>query len=274
LAAMATTTRRITAENLEERVPVQNPRNELGQLATSFNELLSRLGTSFSQQRQFMTDASHELRTPLTVMRTAAQVVLQKSERAESEYRDALSTIERQMQRLGRIVNDMFTLARSDSGAIVLQSAEMYLDEVLTEATQTVSVLASRKDVRIEMPAQQEAPYRGDEGLLRQMFINLLDNAVKYTPEGGVVRILLERMESEYVVMISDTGMGIPAEAQPHVFDRFFRADKSRTQTVDGNGAGLGLSIARVIAELHEGQLELERSDSKGSTFSVSLPRS
>jgi heavy metal sensor kinase len=273
LAAMATTTQRITAENLDEHVPVHNPRNELGQLATSFNELLSRLSTSFSQQRQFVTDASHELRTPLTVMRTAAQVVLQKPQRTESEYREALSSIEKQTQRLGRIVNDMFTLARSDSGAIVLQSAEMYLDEVLTEAAQTVSVLASRKEIRIEMPAQQEAPYRGDEGLLRQMFINLLDNAVKYTHEGGLVSILLERLESEYIVIISDTGIGIPTEAQPYVFDRFFRADKSRTQTMDGNGAGLGLSIARVIAEVHKGRLELQHSDGTGSIFSVSLPR-
>jgi signal transduction histidine kinase len=270
---MATTTQRITAENLDERVPVHNSRNELGQLATSFNELLSRLSTSFSQQRQFMTDASHELRTPLSVIRTAAQVVLQKPQRMESEYREALGSIEQQTQRLARIVNDMFTLARTDSGAVVLQSAEMYLDEVLSESAQIVSVLARRKDIRIEMPAKDEAPYRGDEGLLRQMFINLLDNAVKYTGEGGLVRILLESMESEYIVIISDTGIGIATEAQPYIFDRFFRADKSRTQTMDGNGAGLGLSIARVIAEVHKGRLELQRSDETGSTFVVFLPR-
>jgi heavy metal sensor kinase len=274
LATMATTTQRITAENLDERVPVRNPRNELGQLATSFNQLLSRLSTSFSQQRQFMTDASHELRTPLSVMRTAAQVVLQKPQRSEAEYREALVSMEQQTQRLGRIVNDMFTLARSDSGNIVPQSAEMYLDEVLTEAAQTVSVLAKGKDIRLAMPPQQEAPYRGDEGLLRQMFINLLDNAVKYTREGGLVRVLLERQESEYRVIISDTGVGIPTEAQPYIFDRFFRADKSRTQTMDDNGAGLGLSIARLIAEVHKGRLELQHSDSTGSIFSVSLPRS
>jgi signal transduction histidine kinase len=207
-------------------------------------------------------------------MRTAAQVALQKPQRSESEYREALVSMEQQTQRLGRIVNDMFTLARSDSGNIVLQPAEMYLEEVLTEAAQTVSVLAKRKDIRLEMPPQQEAPYRGDEGLLRQMFINLLDNAVKYTREGGLVRVLLERQESEYRVIISDTGVGIPTEAQPYIFDRFFRANKSRTQTMDDNGAGLGLSIARLIAEGHKGRLELQHSDSTGSIFSVSLPRS
>jgi signal transduction histidine kinase len=207
-------------------------------------------------------------------MRTAAQVVLQKPQRSESEYREALVSVEQQTQRLGRIVTDMFTLARSDSGNIVVQSAEMYLEEVLTEAAHTVSVLAKRKGIRLEMPPQQEAPYRGDEGLLRQMFINLLDNAVKYTREGGVVRVVLERQESEYRVIISDTGVGIPTEAQLYIFDRFFRADKSRTQTMDDNGAGLGLSIARLIAEVHRGRLELQHSDSTGSIFSVSLPRS
>jgi signal transduction histidine kinase len=145
---------------------------------------------------------------------------------------------------------------------------------VLTEAAQTVSVLANRKEICLEMPTLHEAPYRGDEGLLRQMFINLLDNAVKYTREGGVVRVVLERQESEYRVIISDTGVGIPTEAQPYIFDRFFRADKSRTQTMDDNGAGLGLSIARLIAEVHRGRLELQHSDSTGSIFSVALPRS
>jgi heavy metal sensor kinase len=274
LATMAKTTQRITAENLDERVPVRSSRSELGQLATSFNELLSRLSASFARQRQFMTDASHELRTPLSVMRTAAQVALQKPQRAEGEYRDALDSIERQTHALGRIVNDMFMLARADSGGIVVQSTEMYLDEVLTEAVQTVSVLAERRGIQLETPALNEAPYRGDEGLLRQLFINLLDNAVKYTPEGGLVRVLFEREESEYTVIISDTGVGIPAEAQPYIFDRFFRVDNSRTQTMDGNGAGLGLSIALWIAQVHKGRLELQHSDRAGSRFSVALPRS
>jgi two-component system OmpR family sensor kinase len=273
LGAMAMTTRRITAESLDERVPVSNPRNELGQLATSFNELLSRLSASFARQRQFMADASHELRTPVSVMRTTAQVILEKTHRNESEYREALASVEQQTQRLGRIVNDMFTLARADSGGIVVESAELYLDEVLTEAAQTVSVLAKRRDIHLEMPALLEAPFRGDEGLLRQMFINLLDNAVKYTLKGGAVCAVLERQDSEYRVIISDTGVGIPAEAQPYIFDRFFREDKARTHTAEIDGAGLGLSIARWIAEVHRGRLELQHSDATGSKFSVSLPR-
>lgn len=273
VAAMAAAAERITGQNLEERLPVRNPRDELGRLAYTFNSLLSRLSGAFSQQRQFMADASHELRTPVSVVRTATQVTLEKPHREESEYRDALGTIEQQTQRLGRIVNDMFVLARADSNGVVVQSAEMYLDEVLSEAAQTTALLAQKKGIVLKIPALNEAHYRGDEGLLRQLFINLLDNAIKHTPAGGTVQFFLEQREFEYRVTVADTGAGIPPEAQPYIFDRFFRADKSRTQNDDGNGAGLGLSIARWIAEVHHGRLTLEHSDASGSVFSVSLPR-
>lgn len=273
VAAMAAATERITAQNLDERLPVRNSDDELGRLAATFNSLLSRLSDAFSQQRQFMADASHELRTPISVMRTAAQVALEKSHREESEYRDALGVIEQQTRRLGRIVNDMFVLARADSSGIVVQSAAMYLDEVLAEAAQTTALLAQSKGIEVKVPALSEAPYRGDEGLLRQMFINLLDNAIKYTSAGGTVQVFLEHRDSEYRVTVSDTGVGIPPEAQPYIFDRFFRVDKSRAQNMGSHGAGLGLSIARWIAEVHHGRLALERSDARGSVFEVWLPR-
>ena len=273
VAAMAAATERISAQNLEERLPVRNSRDELGRLASTFNSLLSRLSSAFSQQRQFMADASHELRTPVSVMRTVAQVTLEKPYRDESEYRDALGVVEQQTQRLSRVVTDMLVLARADSSGIAVQSAGMYLNEVLVEAAQTAAPLAKRKGIEVKIPVLCEAPYRGDEGLMRQLFINLLDNAIKYTPAGGTVQAALEQRESEYRVTVSDTGAGIPPEAQPHIFDRFFRADVSRTQDVDGTGAGLGLSIARWIAEVHRGHLALEHSDASGSVFSVSLPR-
>jgi two-component system OmpR family sensor kinase len=273
VATMAESTQQITAENLEERLPVANPRDELGRLASNFNSLLARLSASFAQQRQFMADASHQLRTPLSIMRTAAQVTLERTQRQEGEYRDALAIIEQQTQRLSRIVEDMFTLARADSGGIVAQVAELYLDEVLTEAAHDATVLATRKGIKLEGLPLTEARYRGDEGLLRQMFINLLDNAVNYTPAGGVVRVALDEHPSEYRISISDTGVGIPAEAQPHIFERFFRVEKAGTQGANRNGAGLGLSIARWIAEVHKGRLELQHSDETGSTFAVYLPR-
>lgn len=276
MVSMSERARRISAENLEQRLPVVNPRDELGKLAETFNELLTRLNASFAQQRQFMADASHELRTPLSVMHTAAAVTLEKPHRAEDEYREALSMVDEQTRRLTRIVEDMFTLARADAGSRTLHCSDFYLDELVGETGRAASLLATRKGVQLTVEGSPESPYRGDEGLLRQMLLNLLGNAVKHTPAGGVVRVSLARRTVEYIITVSDTGSGIPVEAQPHIFERFFRADKarSRADSADGGGAGagLGLAIARGIAEAHDGRLELAHSDERGSTFIATLP--
>jgi two-component system, OmpR family, sensor kinase len=272
---MSAQARRIGAENLSNRLPVANPRDELGQLAATFNELLGRLNNSFDQQRQFMADASHELRTPLYVIRTAAEVTLEQPRREENEYRDALFMVEAQTQRLTRIVEDMFTLARADSGHRELQETDFYLDELLAETVQAARVLAERKGVGIKLKVA-EAPYRGDEGLLRQMLLNLLDNAIKYTHPGGIVNISLETSNSTLEIIVADTGPGIPPEAQPHIFERFYRVDKARSRSENsngnGSGAGLGLAIARWVAEAHNGSLALRGSDARGSVFTISLP--
>jgi len=275
VVAMAESARQISARNLAERLPVHNPRDEVGSLATTFNQVLDRLSTAFTQQRQFMADASHELRTPLSVMRTAAEVTLERDHREEPEYREALATVKQQARRLTGIVENMFALARADMGQLSTHCADLYLDEVVNEALRAASVLAARKEIRIEQAITGEAPYRGDEGLLRQMVLNLLDNAIKYTPPGGTVKVRLETRATEYAIQVMDTGPGIPGEDQRYIFDRFFRSDKARTGKSDEQGgAGLGLSIACSIAELHGGQLKLARSDSSGSTFTVLLPRS
>lgn len=274
VVAMSARAQRISAENLDQRLPVANPRDELGHLAATFNQLLSRLGNSFSQQRQFMADASHELRTPLSVIRTTSAVTLQREDREKSEYREALTIVEQQARRLSRIVEDMFLLARADAGHPTLQITDFYLDELLAETTQAAAVLASQKDLQLEVPLFPEAPFRGDEGLLRQMLSNLLDNAIKYTPKGGAVRIALVTLDAEYVVTVTDTGCGIAPAMQPHIFERFYRADKSRSHVeTDEGGAGLGLPIARWIAEAHHGRVDLQRSDHTGSTFVIFLPR-
>ncbi|MFI5176542.1 MAG: ATP-binding protein [Terriglobia bacterium] len=275
VAVMSEHARRISSANLEERLPVANPRDELGRLAASFNELLERLNTAFAQQQRFMTDASHELRTPLSVVRTAVEVTLEREHRSESEYREALMMIVEQTQRMTRLVEDMFALARADGGHEPLRCSDFCLDELLMETTRAAEVLASRKGVRIETPGFARAPYRGDVGLLRQMILNLLDNAIKYTPSGGVVRVNLQSEDSKYDLTIADTGMGIPPEAQSHIFERFFRADpaRSREGSSNGGGAGLGLSISRWIAEAHGGRLVLSYSSPSGSAFVASLPR-
>ena len=276
VAEMATATERITAQNLDDRLPVKNSRDELGRLAITFNNLLSRLSAAFSQQRQFMADASHELRTPLSVVQTAAQVILQTPVRSEAEYRETITMIEQQARRLTRIVRDMFVLARADAGERASQIGDFYLDELLAETARAASVLASQKRLEFEASPFPEAPFRGDEDLLRQMTWNLLDNAIKHTPEGGKVWISLESHEMEYVITVRDTGNGISPEHRAHIFERFFRGDQARSraaETFTGSGAGLGLPIARWVAEAHHGRLELQHSDAYGSTFAVFLPR-
>ena len=273
VAAMARSARRIEAGSLDSQLPVANPRDELGQLATTFNELLARLDAAFDEQRRFMADASHELRTPLSVMSTAAGVTLKKEQRDEAEYREALRVVAEQTRRLSRIVNDMFLLARADAGRYPVRKRPLYLNDLLAEVARAGAVLAADKNVAVEVKNLDDAAYHGDEDLLRQMLLNLADNAIKFTPAGGTVRLGLERGGGggEYRLSVSDTGPGIPADARPHVFERFYRADKARTRADDG-GAGLGLAIARWIAQAHDGDLELFDSENFGATFVARLP--
>ena len=274
VSAMSERARVISGENLEQRLPVANPRDELGRLASTFNEMLERLNASFAQQRQFVADASHELRTPVSVMRTATEVTLEKSHREESEYREALGLIGQQTLRLTRIVEDMFALARADAGRYPLRRSELYVNELLDETVRAASVLAARKGVSVVVGPRMEAPYCGDEELLRQMLLNLLDNAVKYTAAGGTVTLSLASSDSTYRITVADTGRGIPPEAQSHIFERFYRAEESRARVegADGAGAGLGLSIALWIAQAHSGLIELSYSGPTGTAFIVSLP--
>jgi heavy metal sensor kinase len=274
VVAMAGSARRIGAENLGEQLPVANPRDELGQLAVTFNELLARLHEAFERQRRFMADASHELRTPLSVMGATAGVTLRKRHRKEDEYREAVQMMNEQTQRLSRIVKDMFTLARADAGRYPLNKKPLYLNDLLEEVARAGELLAAEKSVKVEIIDSLEAGFHGDEDLLRRMILNLVDNAIKHTPQGGVVRLSLAAEAPDYQISISDTGPGIPSEAQAHVFERFYRAGaaRSRPEDGDGAGAGLGLSIASWIAQAHDGSLELARSDHNGTTFTVRLP--
>jgi heavy metal sensor kinase len=274
VVSMAESARRIGSENLDLQLPVANPRDELGKLATAFNELLARLNAAFKQQRQFMADASHELRTPLSVMHTAAGVTLKQPHRNEGEYREAIEMLNEQTRRLSRIVKDMFILARADAGRYPLTKATLYLDDLLEEVTNAGSVLASDKNITFEVENSLEASYYGDEDLLRQMILNLVDNAIKYTPSSTTIKLSLAQRRNEYLISVSDNGPGIPDEAKPRIFERFYRADKARSRSIetDGGGAGLGLAISRWIAEAHGGSLELAHSDHSGTTFLIKLP--
>ncbi len=270
VAAMAERARRIGVEDLSARLPVANPRDELGRLAETFNDLLARLETSLVQQRQFMADASHELRTPVTTSRTAAAVALQQSHRNEEEYRETLAIIEQQTMRLSRIVEDMFTLARADAGSYPVHRSLMYFDEVVDDAVRAARVLADTKHVSIELTTIQSASFTGDEELVRRLIGNLLDNAVRHAPPRSVVHVDLVHESNRYVLSVTDAGEGIAPDAQPHIFERFFRGDAART-SADG-GAGLGLALARWIARAHEGDVTLVRSSHEGTTFAAVLP--
>lgn len=260
----------ISANNLHERLQVANPHDEIGRLAGVFNELLSRLDRSFESMRAFMADASHELRTPLAIMRGEADVALSQ-DRDPAEYRESLAIIQDESRRLSHIVEDMFALARADAGQRPLKVEEFYLNDLLEECFRAAQVLASSKAVSLTLDPVQDLLFQGDENLLRRMILNLLDNAIKYTPSGGQVSIKLSAETNGVKIIVSDTGIGIPAEHAGHIFERFYRVDPARSRAE--GGTGLGLSIVKWAAEAHRGAINLTSEPGRGSTFTVSLPR-
>ena len=272
VVAMAERARRIGVADLSARLPVANPADELGHLAATFNELLDRLERSLMQQRQFMADASHELRTPVTTARTAAAVALQQPHRSEPDYRESLAIIEQQATRLSRIVEDMFTLARADAGNYPVRRNEMYLDEVVGDVVRAARVVASTRGVAIELRTVEGAAFTGDEDLMRRLVTNLIDNAVRYSPDGSTVRVALDARSGRYTIAVTDAGPGIPPEQQPYIFERFFRADSSLVRRRTDGGAGLGLALARWIARTHHGDVVLSSSSAEGSTFTAWVP--
>src|SRR5713226_4874247 len=275
VVAMSTQAGRIGAANLYERLPVQNDKDELGHLARSFNQLLDRLNESFDRQRRFMADASHELRTPVAILRGETEVALSRPERSLEEYRESLAAVRAESQRLTHIVEDLFTLARADAGQYPLSPRDFYLDELVADCTRAARTLALAKNISLQCDTVPELQIHADEALVRRMILNLLDNAIKYTSEGGLVTLLCRSENGKFALSVTDTGPGIPRDLQPRIFERFFRADKARSHGEnDGGSAGLGLSIARWIAEAHHGSLELSRSDATGSTFVAFLPAS
>lgn len=266
ITAMAQRASRIPLAGLDD-LGESNRSDELGQLATAFNGLVARLRAALQTQRQFMADASHELRTPVSVIRSAADVTLSRERRDDSEYREALTIVRGEAQRVGTLVEDMLVLARADAGGYPLRPISLYLDELVDECRRAVDVLAQERSVRICSPALPEIPARGDEDLLRRMLLNVLQNAVQHTAAGGAVTVEV-CVRSSITIRVTDQGPGIAESDRERIFNRFVQLDPSRR----GHGAGLGLPIARWIAEAHGGTLDLESSGPAGSTFRISLP--
>jgi two-component system, OmpR family, sensor kinase len=267
---------RIGESTLHDRLVVQNPADELGRLATTFNRLLDRLDLAFERQRRFIADASHELRTPLAILQGESEVALANPSRRPEEYRESLAALQHEARRLARIVEDMFTLSRADAGQYPVNSHPLYLDEVVADCAHSLRTLAAAKSITLSVESNGELPFAGDESLLSRMLLNLLDNAIKYTPHGGKVTVAACCTPVGAQSTVADNGPGIPQEFQSRIFERFFRADQARTrgnsQPGSAGGAGLGLAIASWIAEAHRGTLSLTRSDASGTVFTVTLP--
>jgi two-component system, OmpR family, sensor kinase len=242
--------------------------DELGQLARAFNGLVGRLRAALQTQRQFMADASHELRSPVSVIRTAADVALSRETRTESEYREALTIAGAQSRRLGTLVEDMLVLARADGGGYPFRPVDFYLDDVIDECRRAVGMLAADRQVTVRTTGASEVPVRGDTELLQRLLVNLLQNAVLHTPPEGAVSVDVAVNGSEVGIRVNDSGHGIAEEDRTRIFDRFVQLDPSRRT----EGAGLGLTIAKWIAEAHGGSLTIESSGPRGTTFCVLLP--
>jgi signal transduction histidine kinase len=259
----------IDQRHLRQRLPLPTPPDELRRLALAFNALLDRLSESVDVQRRFMADASHELRTPVTVTRTAAQVTLSEPHRTEAEYREALDIVASQTERLTRIVDDMFLLALADADGRPVLRRHLYLDEVAAECARAAGVLAESRGVELALQSPDGVQVQGDEELLRRMVMNLLDNAVRHSPDGGRVELTITSADNRVTLSVRDGGAGIPAAAHERIFERFVRLETSQPTS----GGGLGLPIARWIAEQHGGALELDAS-ADGCRFVVTLPAS
>jgi len=265
---IAQTAQEIEENDLSQRINV-NTKDELGRLAATLNEMIGRLEKAFQRQKQFTSDASHELRAPLAVIEAESSLALQK-ERSPNDYRQSLETISEESGRMSSLIEQLLTLARVDAGKEQWNFTEVNLGEVITNLSTDVEVLCQEKGLSCQLGQTQDLVIKGDEARLRELFMNLLDNAIRYTPAPGTVSVSLRREGQMAVVAITDTGVGIPPEDIPFIFERFYRVDKARSRAE--GGSGLGLAICRHIAEAHGGKIEVESQVGVGSTFSVWLP--
>jgi heavy metal sensor kinase len=267
---MAQRAEAINAEHLSQRLTIVNPDDELGHLGLAFNETLSRLERSFEQLKRFTADASHELRTPLTAMRSVGEVALQESGSTHS-YREAIGSMLEETNRLTRLVDTLLMLSRADAAYTPLHRAEVCLLDLAKESASLLEVLAEEKQITLTAQGDPTLRVLADPLILRQAFLALLDNAVKFSPQHGNVSIWVGSADSDALVEVRDSGPGVPPEHRDRIFERFYRVDKARSP--ERGGTGLGLSIAQWAVAAHGGKIELESKPDSGCTFRVRLPR-
>ena len=265
---MTSHARTITAERLNDRLPVDNPDDEMGRLAAVFNQTLGRLEQSFEQMRRFTADVSHQLRTPLTAIRSVGEVGLRAGRRDEASYRAIIGSMLEETDRLSVLVDRLLSLSRAETHQATLTPDSVSLVELAEDVVGHLGVLAEEKGQSLSVDATGRPTAVVDRVVLRQALINLVDNAIKFTPPGGQVSVRVTSDDGTAVVDVTDTGPGIPSEARERIFDRFFRGDE-----LAASGTGLGLSIAKGAVEANGGQLTLERSDAQGTTFRIRLSK-
>ena len=259
----------IGAADLSRRLSFAGTNDEVGRLAATFDRMLDRLDSAFRRQRQFTADASHELRTPLTMLASQIDLALERK-RTPDEYERLLRSLREDTGRMAQLVSELLTLARADAGQQLLTREDLDLGEVIRSVVPAMQPLAAQRGVRLTEQAEPGVNVSGDQTRLTQLLVNLVDNALRYTPAGGTVSVVLEREAGWAVLRVVDTGVGISREHLPHIFERFYRADPSRARSE--GGAGLGLAICQWIARAHGGQIAVASEPGHGTTFTVRLP--
>ncbi len=261
---------KITFRNLDEYIDIGSRKDELGKLADTFNEMISRLRNSFQRINQFSTDVSHELKTPLTILKGTTEVALRK-EREAAEYRRLLASHLEEVDRMSSIIDDLLLLSKADTGKIELDLEDVALRDLILQVYMDMKIFAEKKSVGLFVGDVEDAKVKGDELKLRRMLWNIVDNGIKYTQAGGKVEISSVLDNGGVRIDVRDTGVGISEADIKYIFDRFYRADRARSRE---NGTGLGLSISKWIAEAHRGAIEVQSHASSGSLFSIRLPLS
>jgi heavy metal sensor kinase len=266
---MARSAEQITLHNLNERLPVAKTGDEMEHLSLALNRMIARLNETFEQNRRFLADASHELRTPLAALRGEMESVVEQA-RALPELRDRAGSALEEVDRLAKIVDALFAISRLDAGESQQEWERFDLAPLAASTTEQMSLLAEDKGIAVACNVQGKVSVDGDRARIKQVVVNLLDNAIKYTPAGGTINLNVHARGGKAVLEVVDTGIGIPAGALPHIFERFFRVDQARSR--DAGGAGLGLAIVKSICAAHGGKVEVESVEGKGSWFRVELP--
>ncbi len=270
VSEITNTARTLSAYHLDKRLPEKGQEDELGQLVHTFNEMIDRIQSGVLRIQQFSSDASHELRTPLTILRGEMEIALRK-ERSGEEYQNVLRSLLEEVHRMEKIVDDLLFFTRADSGHIPLENKRGNLVEMIEENIGKMQSLAKKKTINMTFhPGQSNIMYEIDPGKFSQLIANILDNAIKYTANGGKISLDIRRLDDQIRIEVEDNGVGIPKQEISKVFDRFYRVDRSRSS--DSKSNGLGLSICKWIVEAYHGTIRIKSEEGKGTSVIITLP--